>query len=154
METLVWQMARSQVLDTDFQSSIIRQIAGNIAKSFWTTMEPHFAGIQGFQGAFQGLQAAEQFYRQSIEDLTSIFSKALVLKGLMEAAPDYYTVSWIQSGAELNREEMKEIHPSEGSSRQVVAWCVSPLVKMRQSMVGEEEMVCEAKVFTRPVGGG
>lgn len=48
-------------------------------------------------------------HNSRLSQLTKIFKAALIAKGQIAAAPDYYMSNWIQSSIELNAESMEEI---------------------------------------------
>lgn len=148
LHTLVWQASRNQVLDRDFQQNTVVPIAKELAETFFLIMDSQLSGIGAT--TMKDNVDPKHFFDQQRKALTSIFTKALILKGLMEVSPDYYKTEFFQSGVGLDREKMEEQHASDERTRQSVAWCVSPLISVQSTKDAVLEVACAAKVFSRP----
>lgn len=146
LHTCVWQAARNQVLDVTFQENVIRPIAEDLANNLMLSIDPQIC-VLGAIKVTTG-QTPKDFWQQRHRDLTNIFLQALILKGQIEAAPDYYICKWVESSRALDRAAMEEVNESDGL--QVVRWCVSPMVMTRRTKEKDWEVACPAKVFSRP----
>lgn len=63
-------------------------------------------------------------------------------------APDEYRWSWMASGKSLDEDKMEELHESEGE--QEVVWALTPLIEKKPTEDVEWQVLCPAKVLTRP----
>ena len=144
LHTAVWQVARNEVLDCGFQEKTIAPVARDLANDFMMTMTEKFEKLGAKVPA--GMDA-KPFWDRRTKDVEGIFLKALILKGLMMVAPDYYYCFWPISGSELNRDRMEELYANDGI--RMVMWCVTPGFKVRSTKESEAEVACHAKVVTR-----
>lgn len=146
LEFLVWQASRNQVLDKKFQQDVIAPEAKKLASLLLLEINDQLDLLMADK------DRGETFWNSRETELTKIFTTALILKGQITAAPDYYLSKWYQSGVELKRECMEEMHQSEGP--QTVNWCVSPVFLVQATKNSSWQLACPAKVFTRPMQDG
>lgn len=146
-EFLVWQSGKNQVLDAQWQQEVIVPEAEKLASIFMSDFKIQ---LDDLTTAEEGANV-ETLWNDAKSELTKAFTLALILKGQLDAAPDYYETKWILSGVELDRTQMSSVRQSVG--RQAVDWCVSPLIKVRATKDSEWKVACPAKVFTRPMPG-
>ena len=99
-------------------------------------------------GATSTVGTSERVRQNRTNDVAAIFSKMIVLKGQLRAAPDYYTARWPKHGELVNPAAMEEMHSGEGE--QEVAWSVSPVLRKKPTQDATHMVVCFGKVFSRP----
>ncbi|KAK3614415.1 hypothetical protein LTR22_027788 [Elasticomyces elasticus] len=131
-EYVVWQTARSKLDGDEFPDAELRPIADQLAM-LMLDCQLYELGARN---------------RVNIGQLASLIFDALLLKGKMRAAPDYYEVTWAKSGEEFVRANDEEIQGGQG--RQEILWYVSPRVRVRGTKDGEWLVCARAKVFTKP----
>ena len=146
IHTVFWLAARCKVLDTSFQADTILPCARNLADRLMMTIHPQLNAISGV-----AIKAEDAFWDKRTEDITSIFSRALRLKGQIECAPEYHELKFAKSGRKFLPKKMKEIYQGDGP--QEVAWCVLPAIFKRTNTQSEWLTVCPANVSTRPREG-
>ncbi|KAK5724743.1 hypothetical protein LTR15_004790 [Elasticomyces elasticus] len=135
MEYVVWQTTRAKLEEDEFRDQELRPIADKLAQNAMLMLDYQL----------HRLDARSRFRP---DQLALLIADALLLKGKIRVAPDYYEVTWVASGKELVRSEAEEINESQG--RQEVLYCVSPLVKVRTTTEDAWLICARAKVFTRP----
>ena len=134
-----------QVRDEEFQQSVIRPIAEDLAKTFMITIDRQLV-VLGATKVVEG-QDPREFWQQCHKDVTGVFLQALILKGRIEAAPDYYKFQWVESGESFDRQTMEDVYVSDGVADREVKWCVTPIVKTRKRRDHEWRLAIPAKVF-------
>ncbi|KAK5712187.1 hypothetical protein LTR17_018053 [Elasticomyces elasticus] len=132
-EYVVWQTARSKLDEDGFPDEELRPIADQLSKDAMLMLICQLYEL----GARN---------RVNIGQLASLIFDALLLKGKMRAAPDYYGLTWAKSAEEFVRAYDEEIHRGQG--RQEILWCLSPRVKVRGTKDGEWLVCARTKVFT------
>lgn len=128
-----------------FHQRTIRPRAVGLANRYLAIMNTQLE----YLGASKAKGDSDVGRKKRAEHLTAIFSRALVLKGLLRAAPDYYMITWPKSGAGVNRDRVEELHPGPGE--QEIVWGLSQLVQKRAKPNEEWEVVAQGKVLSRPM---
>ena len=140
----MWQAARGKILDKDFQDTEMLPIAKSNATNFMHTIHNQLLKL----GSDSVKGDAETFHENRTNEMTKILLKAMILKGRIRTAPDYYDMRWPKSGTILDRTQAEELHESVG--RQEVAWGIWPVIVKKATMSSDWKMVCLAKVDSRP----
>lgn len=143
MHTVVWQGAILEAEDKDFHQHTVRPYAKDLAQKFMM----HVSGLLKTTWTRKPAKP-EAFWKNITEQVAAVFGKALILRRQMEVAPDYYRWAWIESGAAFENTRMEELHDSTGE--QEVVWTLTPLIEKRQTQDAEWQMLCSARVLTRP----
>lgn len=146
IQRAVWNMSQHQVRTEEFARRTLRPLAEDLAKKFWTTIQPQLL-LFGFPRMAK--PQAGGFYEERLTALVDIYQEALLLKAKIQAAPDHYSMHWVERGVEFDRTSMETLGGAEG--RRIVGWCVSPRVTYRHLVSIEPRTVCDAKVFSYAV---
>ncbi|KAK3722635.1 hypothetical protein LTR37_002205 [Vermiconidia calcicola] len=142
---IVWQAHRMRVVDSNFQETTIRPIAEEHARNFMHAIGPQLSLLK----IEKADETSEAWWRRRIQDMAGIFTKAMALKGLMQASPGEFRFDWVKHGGELDAETMEDLYGNE--AHREVAWCVAPAVRSRSGAEDEWEVVCRAKVVPKAV---
>ncbi|KAK5171042.1 uncharacterized protein LTR77_004186 [Saxophila tyrrhenica] len=133
---------QTMLADRKFQQEVIRAEAERLAGELSLTLEPQLLKLGVRKTAKQA--DARAFWQQCQSDLVDIFQSALVLKGLLLAAPDESALEWVARGAEVDRNTMVEAN--KGREPFEVLWCISPVVRVGSSPEQEWRVVSPATV--------
>ncbi|KAK3673843.1 hypothetical protein LTR78_006398 [Recurvomyces mirabilis] len=143
LETIHWEAAALSPLDVEFQRDIISPAANAIAGRILPMLELQLLVLR----ATDQDNDLPQLRTQMLVDVSRIVKKALILKGRMRAAPEYYDWSWARTGQPFNH-LMEDLR--QGSGWRQVEWAVTPRIKVKETKGSEEwETVTLAKVFTK-----
>lgn len=143
MHTVLWQGAIMEAEDKNFHQQSVRPYAMDLARKFMMDVASLLKATWTREPA--GLDA---FWSKITEQVAMVFCKASIFKRQMEVAPDYYRWSWIGSGAALDDKLMEELHESRGE--QEVVWTLTPLIEKRPTQDADWQVLCPARVLTRP----
>ncbi|KAK3706035.1 hypothetical protein LTR37_013029 [Vermiconidia calcicola] len=139
----VWQAARMQVVDNAFRERVIVPAGKALARRFMHMFGPQLTLL----GIEKTDETAEDWWRRRMTDVSVVFTKALALKGLMQASPGAFLFTWIEHGKGVHDAVMEDLYDKTG--RREVAWCVAPVIRTRASPENEPQLVCRAKVMTK-----
>lgn len=146
MQALLGEAVQAKVKTQEFEKTVIWPKATAHVQSLNLALNGQLEAV----GAMFPVDKAgiDRFWDDRDNAMVRIMAKALILKSRMLAARDeHQKPRWIQSGESFDPDEMEEMREGKGSRE--VAWCVSPLVRMKLLEGGEYEVACKAKVFTR-----
>lgn len=145
-------MCRHQAASSKFAQKVLRPIAKELASTLWTVLQPQFVACGR---PFMQVQEAYDFYEEQMEIFVEMFEHALILKAKMCAAPNRFTVSWIDQNAKVVIEQMEMLNGSgdwyadKAAGQTQVAWCVSPRVEVTEYVSGVTRNFVRGKVFAR-----
>ena len=141
LEDVIKATCQARFDNQEFLTKTIMPLAEKHAQKILTTLLPQLE-VLGF------CALSNKAMKERTAELEQILFKALVLRGKMQSATDVYTGTWYKAGDQVNRATMVELRKGEGP--QEVAWSVSGLFKVFEGSQSKYEVVCEAKVYSRP----
>jgi len=129
--------------DADFQKTIITPAAVGIADRILIILNPQFQELK----IDDQDDEPEAVRKRLSAEVSKIVKKALILRGKMRAAPEYYEWVWAYSGMPFNA-NMEDLR--QGNGRREVEWAVTPRIKVKETKESTVwETVTLAKVFTK-----
>lgn len=134
--------------DPQFQHFTIRPLAKKLADQTWDAIRPQFLaqGIKEMRSKDEDPRSLWRFVQGKLE---RVFYEALMLKGLMDCAGGLYDVRWIEHGAEVDAEIMKDlVGSSDRDGPREVAWCVAPMVTRQVTKDTPKIVISKASVVT------
>lgn len=133
------------MLDDQFRDETIKPIARSLAEKTFNIIKPQLSALGVGEVVTDKAPGPREFWRDVLRLLRDAFFKALVLKGLLDCSPHYYSVQWVESGGAFDRKTMKAFDPHmEGTE---VAWCVAPMVTSKPTKDSPEMLVAKATIF-------
>ena len=146
IETFLLRRYEIQMRSDEFKNVVITPKAHELAQTIIRTIMPQL-NILSQKGLTT--QAAKDFGAKRTKELEKVLAQAYVLRGRIHASPDLYRGSWTRAGEKVDGTTMEELRPGKGE--QEVAWSVSPSFTVATKGSAGKEVVCRAKVFSRPV---
>ncbi|KAK5729498.1 hypothetical protein LTR17_011918 [Elasticomyces elasticus] len=139
IEKLRWQAEHDRLQKeqdgNDFLKGELQRVAEDLALDIVLVLDRQLKAL-GARG------------RGLTKDITRLVSNALTLRGKLRAAPDYFQLEWVKSGAATNPDAMWEFGEETGKRREVL-WCLTPAVWYRSTKMEPWKMFTRARVCAR-----
>ncbi len=143
---MLWQAGINKMTSPEFQEEVIRPHAQKLAHRFLAVINTQLE----YLGASKMKGESDEWRKDRVEDFTELFFTALVLKGQMDAAPNYYRITRPISGNLLDREMMEDLHRNNNQADKLeIVWGLTPTVERRRTPVSDWAVAHQAVVYSR-----